>query len=120
MVRLATTIPMGFTLRFSNDLPNGPYGNSSATGHIELFVPPSLPYAQVKAACLKVWMESRGSLGAKGGTTVGISNYSEKWDLQEIKFKGGAVILESPSVEGDHQALFALAQRVKPVCCTAQ
>jgi hypothetical protein len=120
MVRQGTTIPIGFTLRFSNDLPNGPYGNSSATGHLEMFVPPSLPYAQVKEACLKVWIESRGSLGANGGTTRGISNYSEKWDIQEIKFKGGAVILETPSVEGDHQALFALSQTVKPVCCIVQ
>ncbi len=115
----SSTIPFGFTIRFSDDLPNGPYGNSSATGHLELFVPPSLPYAQVKEACLKAWIESRGSLGAKGGTSMGLGNYEEKWDIKEIKFKGGTVNLESPSVEGDHQALFSVAQAVKP-CCTVQ
>ena len=113
------TIPIGMTIRYSNDLPNGPYGNSSAMGNFELFVPPSLPYAQVKEVCLKVWIESRGSLGAKGGTTMGVGTYWEIWGIKEIKFKGGVVNLESLAVEGEHQVLFALAQRVK-ACCTVQ
>ncbi len=90
------------------------------TGHLELFVPPGLLYAHVKEVCLKVWIESRGSFAAIGGMTVGTGNYSEDWEIQEIKFKGGAVTLEAPAVEGDHQAVFTLGQSVKPVCCTTQ
>ncbi len=128
-----SSIPIPFTLRFSNDLPNGPYSNASATGHFEVFVPPSLPYSQVNKVCLKAWFDWKGSLGSIVGCPTRPNKYrpvtvSEGNWISEIRFKGGAVVLEAPCVEGDHHAIFTFAHvkhqsvdsAVEPVCCAIQ
>mmetsp|Transcript_4670 Transcript_4670/g.5206 ORF Transcript_4670/g.5206 Transcript_4670/m.5206 type:complete len:103 (-) Transcript_4670:248-556(-) len=74
--------PITFELVFTDDLPNGPYGELSGTGGGKLYVPPGSTYNDVAGALLAAWIKSRGTMMQMTVNTVpGVmsSQYKEDW-----------------------------------------
>ena len=100
---------VGCEVKFGTDLPNGPYGEMTGAMSGAIHVPPNSSYQSVKEAILKAWIESRGSM------TNSMPMYSEKWDVKEIKYKGGAVDMTATASEGSHNVTLQIQQSAG--CC---
>ena len=117
--KVSQVLPATVSVKITEDLPNGPYGNMSITGGSELFVPPGYRYSQTKEALLKAWIEGRGSqMNMEFQGALGVkSTYEEQWEVKEIKFKGGPVDMDAETAEGDHMVSMAILQKTGVKCC---
>lgn len=113
---VASVIPATVNLNLEQYLPNGPYGTMAGMG-LQMYIPLGCTYAEAKKAMLKAWVEGRGTMmNMNINGHVGRSNYSEKWKVQEIKFRGGVVHMDAAAQEGDHQVSMALLQKTTSSC----
>ena len=121
---LSHTFPLTVTFTLTDDLPNGPYGDPSATG-LKMYYPMSkrITYSEAKEYLIQAWKETRGSSMPAQFQRV---QYQEEWTVGEIKFKGGVVMDSEIVREGDHTVSFGLIQKLglqasaKVECCVIQ
>ena len=123
------SMPVTFELVFTDDLPNGSYGEISGIGG-KLYVTPGSTYNDVAGALIAAWVKSRGNMmnmdtSVAGGGFMGEdvqSNYSENWKVGGIDYKGGPVTATAPAVAGSHNAKLVIEQTIaipSPCCVIA-
>jgi hypothetical protein len=108
----AGALSVTVTVKFEEDLPNGPYGEvnmMSAT----IYVPPKSTYQDVQTAILDAWKESRKGVAQISGRRY---VYTEEWSVGTFKYKGGGVDLEKPAVEGSHNVEFKRDVQTERMC----
>ena len=108
---MSNTFAVTVMFTLTDDLPNGPYGDGSPMLN-KMYFPKSDPitYAQAKEHLVKAWTQARGSmmnmqmqlLSEQGQMTGAMGGYTEQWDVQGMKFKGGEIREEDFVQEGDH------------------
>ena len=117
------SMPVTFELVFTDDLPNGSYGEISGMGG-KLYVTPGSTYNDVAGALLAAWEKSRGSMmnmntsvpghqspvfGREAGMN---SSYSEDWKVNSMEYKGGSVDQGGQAAAGTHNAQLGITQTI--------
>lgn len=98
------------TIKFTDDLPNGPYAEISNYTNCTVFTRKGATVQDASDLCMKAWIESRSGVQGK---MAGWYSYQEGWFWASCKKQGGDVPPSTVAQEATYQMGLGVDQKMK-------